>query len=73
MKRKRFYLAMLACLCASVTAFTACGGHDGVDGKSAYEIWIANGYSGTENDFLEWLKGQKGEQGIQGVQGERGE
>jgi hypothetical protein len=48
-------------------------GKDGVDGKSAYEVWLANGYTGTQSDFLEWLKGQKGEQGVQGPQGEKGE
>ena len=48
-------------------------GKDGVDGKSAYEVWLSNGYTGTQSDFLEWLKGQKGDQGEQGVQGEKGE
>lgn len=35
-------------------------GRDGVDGKdgtSAYEIWINAGHSGSEDDFLQWLKG----------------
>jgi len=31
-------------------------GEKGEDGKSAYEIWLDNGYSGTEEDFLNWLK-----------------
>lgn len=50
-------------------------GEDGEDGKSAYQIWLENGYSGTQSDFLSWLKGEKGdkgEQGLQGVQGEEG-
>ena len=25
-------------------------------GESAYEIWLKNGYSGTEEDFLNWMK-----------------
>ncbi len=33
-------------------------GKDGKDGKSAYEIWLYNGHTGTEEDFLNWLKGK---------------
>ena len=32
-------------------------GEQGEDGLSAYQIWLANGNSGTEQDFLNWLKG----------------
>ena len=32
-------------------------GQDGEDGKSAYQIWLDNGNTGTEEDFLNWLKG----------------
>lgn len=35
-------------------------GKDGVsgkDGKSAYTIWLEAGHSGSEDDFLQWLKG----------------
>ena len=32
-------------------------GKDGKDGKSAYEIAVANGFSGTEAEWLESLKG----------------
>lgn len=32
----------------------------GADGKSAYEIWLDAGNSGTEQDFLDSLKGDKG-------------
>lgn len=31
-------------------------GSDGADGKSAYEIWIEQGHTGTEEDFLNWLR-----------------
>lgn len=54
-------------------------GADGKDGLSAYEIWLSQGNTGTETDFLNSLKGEKGdkgeqgEQGIQGIQGEKGE
>ena len=41
-------------LCA---CFTGCDGK----GKSAYEIWIENGNTGTEQDFLDSLKGANGQ------------
>lgn len=43
------------------------GKFDGKDGASAYEIAVAAGYTGTEEEWLASLKGEKGEQGIQGV------
>lgn len=36
------------------------------DGASAYDIWIAEGNSGTEQDFLDSLEGPQGEQGQPG-------
>ena len=39
----------------------------GANGKSSYEIWLANGYSGTEEDFLTWLKGGGNESNPQGL------
>lgn len=42
-------------------------GRDGTDGKSAYAIWLANGHSGTETDFLNSLKGAKGDPGKDGT------
>lgn len=50
-------------------------GIDGQDGKSAYQIAVENGFSGTEQEWLLSLKGEKGdtgEQGIQGIQGVQG-
>jgi len=35
-------------------------GIDGLDGKSAYQIWLDQGNSGTEQDFLDSLKGEQG-------------
>lgn len=32
-------------------------GVDGKDGASAYEVWLSAGHSGSEDDFLQWLKG----------------
>nr|DAI00704.1 MAG TPA: collagen triple helix repeat protein [Caudoviricetes sp.] len=42
-------------------------GVDGVDGKSAYQIWLDNGNTGSVNDFLESLKGPKGDKGEDGA------
>lgn len=35
-------------------------GEDGEDGKSAYQIWLDNGHTGTEAQFLASLKGDAG-------------
>lgn len=32
-------------------------GVDGKNGQSAYEVWLSAGHSGSEDDFLQWLKG----------------
>ncbi len=70
MKKKLFngiLLGTAAMLCAG--GFAACkgadgkdgvngtNGADGKDGKSAYEIWLEQGNTGSEEDFLDWLKG----------------
>lgn len=47
-------------------------GRDGTDGKSAYQIWLDNGHSGTETDFLNSLKGAKGDPGKDGQNGADG-
>ena len=47
-------------------------GRDGTDGKSAYQIWLDNGHSGTEIDFLNSLKGAKGDPGKDGQNGADG-
>lgn len=38
-------------------------GEDGVDGKSAYQIAVSNGYDGTEVEWLESLNGTDGKDG----------
>lgn len=48
-------------------------GKDGADGKSAYEIAVDNGYTGTEQAWLAFLKGDKGDTGEPGAAGEKGE
>ena len=47
-------------------------GRDGTDGKSAYQIWLDNGHSGTETDFLNSLKGAPGKDGVNGKDGAPG-
>jgi len=63
------------------TGAAGTNGTDGEDGASAYEIAVANGYTGTESAWLSSLKGAKGDkgdtgakgdQGLQGIQGETG-
>ena len=44
-------------------------GQDGQDGLSAYEIWISQGNTGTEADFLNGLTGPQGVAGTNGVDG----
>lgn len=45
----------------------------GQDGKSAYQLAVDSGYTGTQAQWLASLKGAKGEQGIQGVKGDKGD
>ncbi len=63
MKRKLLTLIILCVtLLFCIVGLTACGD----PGKSAYEIWLDNGYTGTEEDFLNWQKGEKGDKGEHG-------
>jgi hypothetical protein len=43
-----------------IVAPTSAGGSNGVDGKSAYDIWLAAGNSGSASAFLASLKGADG-------------
>lgn len=43
-----------------------------ISGDSAYEIWLKNGNTGTQTDFLESLKGKDGADGIDGKDGKDG-
>ena len=47
-------------------------GDDGKTGESAYQVWLGNGHTGSEEDFLNSLKGEKGDKGDQGPQGKAG-
>lgn len=48
-------------------------GEIGPEGKSAYQVAMANGFTGTEEEWLQSLKGEQGPAGPAGPQGERGE
>lgn len=43
--------------------YNGTNGIQGTDGKSAYDIWVDLGNSGTENDFINSLKGETGNNG----------
>lgn len=45
----------------------------GVEGKSAYEVAVDNGFEGTESEWLESLKGEKGDTGNPGQPGKDGD
>ena len=44
-------------------------GNTGTDGKSAYDVWLSQGNTGTVQDFFKALEGQQGVQGQKGMQG----
>lgn len=48
------------------------GSVQGADGKSAYELAVENGYSGTLEQWLASLKGEEGEPGAAGATGAPG-
>lgn len=47
-------------------------GETGPSGESAYEIWLSQGHSGTEQDFLDSLVGPTGPTGSTGEKGDTG-
>jgi uncharacterized protein (TIGR02145 family) len=47
-------------------------GQIGANGQSAYDIWLAQGNTGTQQDFLNSLQGAIGPQGPQGLTGATG-
>lgn len=44
-------------------------GLPGKDGKSAYEVAVDNGFTGTEKEWLESLKGKDGKDGVNSTSG----
>lgn len=47
-------------------------GKDGANGQSAYEIAVANGYTGSETEWLKDLQGTDGKDGVNGADGRDG-
>ena len=43
-----------------------------IQGKSAYEVALLNGFKGTEEEWLLSLKGDKGDKGVKGDKGDQG-
>lgn len=56
----------------SITINSTGNGQPGEDGLSAYEVWLANGNTGSVDDYLDSLRGVPGADGPQGPQGEQG-
>jgi OmcA/MtrC family decaheme c-type cytochrome len=55
MKRIYLFRLLLACVLASSLIFAGCAGDDGTNGApgmSAYDLAVANGYPGTEEQYL---------------------
>lgn len=59
-----FFPAILMLVAMLLSTLSACGGtdgKDGADGKSAYELAVQNGYSGTVDEWLASLAGDDGQ------------
>ncbi len=67
-KFTKILLALFLCATAILT-FSACS----LQGKSAYEIAVENGYTGTVTEWLNSLKGADGQDGKNGADGKDGE
>lgn len=52
-------------------SFPAIKGKDGIDGKSAYEIAVVHGFTGTEKEWIQSLKGKDGIPSVDDVARER--
>jgi hypothetical protein len=57
---------------ADAIHITISEGEIGPEGKSAYQVAVANGFTGTEEEWLQSLKGEQGPVGPQGPQGPQG-
>jgi len=58
---------------ADTIHITISEGKIGPEGKSAYQVAVQNGFTGTEKEWLQSLKGEQGPAGPQGERGEKGE
>ena len=60
MKTRKFWMILLPLALVIGLMFGGCGGSDGSDGKSAYQIAVDNGFTGTEEEWLATLAGGGG-------------
>ena len=66
MKHTKIIVAVVLTL-TMLLSLASCGA------KSAYDVAVENGYTGSESQWLNSLKGEKGDKGATGAQGEQGE
>lgn len=66
-------LMTVAALCAAATLALPLAACSGQSGLSAYDIAVENGFSGTEQEWLDSLKGEDGQDGAKGDKGDPGE
>ena len=52
---------------------TGSQGPAGEDGRSAYQVWLDEGHTGSVDDYLAYITGPKGDTGAQGPKGEKGD
>lgn len=57
---------------AALTSLEGTAGEPGADGASAYDVAVANGFVGTEAEWLESLVGPQGDPGPAGADGPQG-
>jgi hypothetical protein len=60
MNTRKFLMIIIPLAMVIGLVFAGCGGSDGSDGKSAYEIAVENGFTGTEQEWLDSLAGGGG-------------
>ena len=62
---KVLFAVAVSAVCAAGLAMAACGGEE--DDKSAYEIWLEAGHTGTEQDFMQWVQDNAQSSGTEGL------
>jgi len=69
---KKTIIAILLAAAFLLPTLVSCNSEKTANGKSAYEIAVENGFSGSEAEWLDSLKGKDGEDGKDGVDGKSG-
>lgn len=69
--RKRIFeiFTVILCVCVMCLPMLGCNGSNG---KSAYELAVENGFTGTETEWLDSLNGKDGRNGSDGLDGKNG-